>query len=395
MSAGSKFIKILIPVLILIAGFAGMKWLKLSRQPPEKEVKIISGALVETLTVKIEDYDVMVPGTGTVQARQQAAIAPQVNGKVSYLAPDFVAGGFFKEGDLLFEIESVDYQLAIERAKATLSKAGYNLSTVESQARVARMEWDRLKLEGEKKPNPLVLYEPQLKNAQAEAASAKATLEQATLDMERTRVYAPFDCRIRSEEIDLGQYVRAGNSVGIAAGTRTAEIIVPLPLEELHWLRIPQKGSERIGSPATAKIIAGNQTFSWQGQIDRSLGEVDPQGRMSRVIVAVDDPYGLKNHSRKSGINLETGLFVKVEFHGKKLTGVISIPRSALRENATVWIAGRDNKLRVRPVTVVRQERDMLFIEKGLQEGERVILTSLPGAAEGMNLKPVEKGEDQ
>ncbi|MEE8423094.1 MAG: biotin/lipoyl-binding protein, partial [Thermodesulfobacteriota bacterium] len=195
MSAGSKLLKVSIPILILIAGFAGMKWLKLSRQPPQKEVKIISGALVETLTVKAEDHDVMVLGTGTVQARQQAAITPQVSGKVSYLAPDFVAGGFFKKGDLLFEIESVDYQLAIERTKATLSKAEYNLSTVESQARVARMEWDRLKLEGEKKPNPLVLYEPQLKNAQAEVASAKATLKQATLDMERTHVYAPFDCR--------------------------------------------------------------------------------------------------------------------------------------------------------------------------------------------------------
>lgn len=394
MSTGSKVLKVSIPILILIAGFAGMKWLKLSRQPPQKEVKIISGALVETLTVKAGDHDVMVLGTGTVQARQQAAITPQVSGKVSYLAPDFVAGGFFKKGDLLFEIESVDYQLAIERTKATLSKAEYNLSTVESQARVARMEWDRLKLEGEKKPNPLVLYEPQLKNAQAEVASAKATLEQAKLDMERIHVYAPFDCRIRSEEIDLGQYVRAGNSVGIAAGTETAEIIVPLPLEELHWLRIPRKGSDRIGSPVTAKIVAGNQTFTWQGHIDRSLGEIDPQSRMSRVIVAVDDPYNLKNRSRKSGINLETGLFVNVALHGKKLTGVIAIPRSALRENETVWIVDKSNKLRVRPVTVVRRERNLLFIEKGLKEGEKVVLTSLSGAVEGMKLRPIEKREE-
>ncbi len=395
MNSGSKLLKIFIPVLILIAGFAGMKWLKLSRQPPQKEVKIISGALVETLTVKTEDYEVMVLGTGTVQARQQAAITPQVNGKVSYLAPDFVAGGFFKQGDLLFEIESVDYQLAIERAKATLSKAEYNLSTVESQARVARIEWDRLKLEGEKKPNPLVLYEPQLKNVQAEIASAKATLKQAKLEMERTRVYAPFDCRVRSEEIDLGQYVRVGNSIGIVAGTETAEIIVPLPLEELHWLRIPQKESVSLGSPATAKIVVRNQTFTWQGHIDRSLGEVDPQGRMTRVIVAVDDPYDLKSRSRKSEINLEVGLFVKVALHGKKLADVIAIPRRALRENATVWIADKNNKLQIRPVTIVRRERDMLFIEKGLKEGERVVLTSLSGAAGGMNLRSIEKREDK
>ena len=156
--------------------------------------------------------------------------------------------------------------------------------------------------------------------------------------------------------------------------------------------------SERVcslGSPATAKIVVGNQTFTWQGHIDRSLGEVDPQGRMTRVIVTVDDPYDLKHRSRNSGINLEVGLFVKVTLHGKKLAGVIAIPRSALRENATVWIADKNNKLQIRPVTVVRRERDMLFIEKGLKEGERVVLTSLSGAAEGINLRAIEKREDK
>jgi RND family efflux transporter MFP subunit len=387
MSKKTLLVKIVLPIAVIIAGFAGMQIMIHFRAAPKKEVKESRGALVEVQSVQKRDLPVVVTGTGTVGPSQEASITTQVGGKVTYLAPGFVVGGLFAKGDLLFKIEDTDYRLTIDKAKAALTKAEFDLAMVEGQARVARIEWDRLKHEEKSDPNPLVLYEPQLKNARANVEAAKAALAQTKLDLARTSVFAPFDCLIRSEEIDLGQYVTVGKSVATVAGTGAAEIVVPLPLEELQWLAIPRKGSKGNGLPAKVKLTVGDRVLTWKGRVVRSLGEVDPRGRMARVVVAVTDPYNLEKGRDGELRDLEIGMFVDVEIAGKELSGVFTIPRSALRDGDAVWTMDEERKLRIKPVTVVRKEEDKIIVRDGFEEGDQVVLTNISGAAEGMKLR--------
>ncbi|HBX42711.1 MAG TPA: efflux RND transporter periplasmic adaptor subunit [Deltaproteobacteria bacterium] len=387
MSKKTILLKIALPIVIILAGFAGMQLMVHSRSSPKKEVKESKGLLVEVKRVTRENLPVAVLGTGTVGAGQEASITPQVNGRVAYLAPGFVVGGLFRKGDLLFRIEETDYRLAIERAKAAIAKAEFDLATVEGQARVARIEWERLRLAETREPSPLVFFEPQLKNARANVDSAKAALSQAELDLARTSVYAPFPCLVRSEEIDLGQYVTVGKSVATVAGTGAAEIVVPLPLEEMQWITIPRKGSGGNGSKALVTLAVGDQVLAWKGRVVRSLREVDPRGRMARVVVAVADPYNLDRGEDPKRRDLEFGTFVDVEITGKPLAGVFAVPRSALRDGDTVWTMDDEGRLRVTPVTVVRRGRDTVVLRDGFEEGDRVVLTNISGAAEGMQLR--------
>jgi len=391
MSKKTILLKIALPIVVILAGLAGMQIMVHSRAAPKKEVKESRGVLVEVKSVTRENLPVVVMGTGTVGSRQEASITPQVNGRVTYLAPGFVVGGLFRKGDLLFRIEDTDYRLAIDGAKAALAKAEFDLATVEGQAHVARIEWERLHLAETKEPSPLVLYEPQLKNARASVDSAKAGLSQAELDLARTSVYAPFPCLVRSEEIDLGQYVTVGKSVATVAGTGAAEIVVPLPLEEMQWITIPRKGSNGNGSKALVKLAVGDQVLTWKGQVVRSLGEVDPRGRMARVVVGVADPYNLQRGGDSKRQDLEIGMFADVEIIGKTLSGVFSVPRSALRDGDTVWKMDEEGRLRVTPVTVVRRERDTVILRDGFEEGDMVVLTNISGAAEGMQLRLAEE----
>lgn len=387
MSKKTVLLKIALPIAVIIAGFAGMQIMVHSRAAPKKEVKESRGALVEVQNVQKRNLPVVVTGTGTVGPSQEASITSQVGGKVTYLAPGFVVGGLFAKGDLLFKIEDTDYRLAIDKAKAALTKAEFDLAMVEGQARVARIEWDRLKHEEKSDPNPLVLYEPQLKNARANVEAAKAALAQTELDLARTSVFAPFACLIRSEEIDLGQYVTIGKSVAKVAGTGAAEIVVPLPLEELQWIAIPRKGKKGNGLPAKVKLTVGDRVLTWKGRVVRSLGEVDPRGRMARVVVAVADPYNLEKGRGRDLRDLEIGMFVDVEIAGKELSGVFTIPRFALRDGDTVWTMDEERTLRIKPVTVIRKEQDKIIVRDGLEEGDQVVLTNISGAAEGMKLR--------
>jgi RND family efflux transporter MFP subunit len=390
MSRRAKLIKVVLPVSILVISFALMILMVFLRRAPQKEVKENPGVLVQVITAYKENHQVVVAGTGTVHSRREASITPQVSGKVSFVTDRFVAGGFFKKGDLLFAIEKVDYELAVERANASLAQAELELAQEESNARIARLEWERLSIKNTEEPNPLVLYEPQLKKARANVASAKAARKQAQLDLDRTRLYAPFNCRVRKEEVALGQHIRSGTNVALVAGTDHAEIIVPLSFDEMHWLKIPRHGSTIQGSSATVRIMSGYTSYSWEGKVVRSLGEVDEKGRMARVVVSVTDPYRLSMKRTNGEPDLEVGMFVEVDMFGEKLADVVMLPRGAVREGNTVWIADDQNMLRIRPVKILRSEKENVIVQSGLSDGDRVVLTKIQGAADGMKLRPLE-----
>ena len=377
-------LKIVLPFLVLGVGVAIFMVFVFSRQAPVKEVQEFAGVLVETVTVQRDDHLVTVAATGTVQSRQKTEIVAQVSGQVTLLADDFIAGGMFKEGETLFQLEDIDYQLAVQRAEADLAAAELELAMVKGRARVARDEWQRLQV-GQGEPNPLVLYEPQLKNAEGRVIAANAALKQAGINLQRTEVRAPFNCLVLSEGIDLGQYVRGGATVGTLLGTDTAEIVVPLPLDALPWLTIPRGGGQ--GAAATVRFTAGALSYYWLGKVVRALGEVDPLGRMARVVVAVDDPYLLQRPATDERPPLAVGSFVDLELQGKRLPSVSVLPRRALRDDNTVWVADSGSLLRIRTVQVLRRERESVIIGGGLQDGERVIVTALAGAADGLKVR--------
>ena len=386
MSLRSKLIKILLPVIILLVGAAVMAALVTSRKAPKKEARTDPGALARVIEVRPSEAGVTVRGTGTVQPAMSVTIIPQVGGRVELASPALVGGGFFKGGETLFEIERADYELGVQRAEAALVKAEYELARIESQAKVARTEWERLNGNSAEAPNPLAVYEPQLKDAEGSVKSARAAFSMAKLDLERTRLTAPFNSIVRSESIDPGQYVTPATGAVQLSGTDVAEIIVPLPLDELAWVSVPRSPGE-AGSVAVVTMEVGGKAHSWKGSVVRSLGEVDPNGRMIRVVVAVEDPYGLKKDNGKKP-PLFFGAFVEVDFEGRRVEKLITIPRAALREGSTIWVAGPDDRLIIKDVEVLRIESEIVLLKGGLLGGDRVVITTLAGAADGMRLRP-------
>jgi RND family efflux transporter MFP subunit len=389
MSRKTIFLKIIIPVVVIIIGVLIMLALIARRPAPYREIKEDPGIIVQLFTVEKKKTEIIVRGTGTVEAAQEVSLIPQVNGRISYRAPQLAKGGFFKKGEVLFRIEDTDYRLALEQELAARAKAEYELATIESQAQIARAEWERLNKGKDVPPNPLVVYEPQLKNAKASLASADASVKRAELDLERTNVSVAFNSRVRSESIDLGQYVRTGTSVAVLSGTNTAEIIVPLPLEDLRWLKIPDREENNHGSPATVQVQIGENLYEWEGYVIRSSGEVDPKSRMMQVIVEIQDPYGLRGEDDSLRPALAVGTFVQVQIQGKMLESVSVIPRAAFRDNSTVWLMDKNHKLRIQSVVPIRIEKENVIIDEGLDNGDMLVLTNISGAANGMKLRPV------
>ena len=378
-------------LLILSAGIGVKAALKATRKPPKKKAAKISGLLVQVLQAKVTDHQVRLTGHGQAQPRREVSIVPQVSGKVVAVHPQLVAGGVVRAGETLLRIDPADYKLNVEQARAAVATAQQKLAVEESSARVARQEWKLLGSQVSRgEPSPLTLREPQLKAARAALDSARAKLKVAQLGLSRTSLRAPFNMRIRRETVEVGQYVAATREVASAFGTDTVEVVVPVKASDLRWLDLPvaRAGGKARPSRTEVEVLqdTGADKVKRPARLVRSMGEIDSSSRLSRVVVAIDDPYNLK--AGASALPpLQVGSFVEVIMRGERLQGVVAIPTETLRIGGKVWVAGADDKLQVRKVTVAWLTSDQALISAGLSQGDRVITTAISGAVDGMLLR--------
>ena len=391
MSKTKKRILQTVLTLGLIAlGALGMIKLTESKPQIKKRKAVVSLPMVRTLEVKTASQAVVIKGEGTVKPLQEIDLVPQVDGKVVYIAPSLINGGQFKKGEVLLGIEPDDYRLAVTFARSKVKNSESLLRMAEEESAVAKEEWFQLYVDdaGEgQKPTPLVLKQPQLAAAKAKLAADEADLKKAMLNLERTKIKAPFDGRVEKEDVDLGQYVRPGEKLATIFSTGSAEIAVPLEDESLRWFHVPGfTPGQGPGAKAVIQARIAGKERSWVGQVVRAEGKLDEQTRMVRVVVRVHQPYATIPP-------LAMGLFATVKIKGHNIPDMAVIPRSALHQGNVVWIVDQDGRLHYRTVKVVRIDGEQAQISSGLKTGEQVVISPLKTVTDGMKVRPLPQEE--
>ena len=274
------------------------------------------------------------------------------------------------------------------RSRAAIAQAELRLETERQEAAVALEEWELL---GAGRPTPLALREPQIAEAQASLASAEANLQQAEYDLERTVVRAPFAGRVRSERVDVGQFVQRGNSVATLYAVDAAEVRLPIPDVELQFVDLPlgyrgDGGFESVSGPDVVlrSEFAGNR-YEWRGKIVRTEGEIDPRTRMVHAIARIEDPYARSGRSGRPP--LAVGMFVEAEIQGRSSGEIVVLPRSVLRGADQVLVVNERDELRFQQVEIFRLERDRVLVRSGLEEGEQIVVSPLENAVNGMKVR--------
>ena len=374
-----KALKIVIPIVVLIAGFAAAALIASARKAPPRVDRPALGPLVEVIPTEVTDVPVIVSGHGEVVARVVVDLMPQVTGQVVKIHHSLVAGGFFKAGEVLVVIDPRDYDLAVERAQAAVARAKVTLEREQAEAEVAREEWDGLH-PGEE-PTGLVIREPQIRQAEAEYAASVADLNIAKLNLERTLISLPFDGVIVSESVDVGQFVGNGTRLATVYGTDFVDVRVPLDSRELVWFDVPT-GQGTMGPRAEVSVKLGGREVTWSGRVTRMEAQVDQISRMIHVVVEVADPYQTNADHQP----LLPGTFVDVSIFGRTLAGVVAIPRHAIRDGNRVWVYD-DGALRVREVEVLRSDRLQSLVASGLDGNDLVVVSSLDAVTDGMKVR--------
>ncbi len=387
-TGGTKdYAQVVLVALLLVLGLTVFRALASLREAPVRAETPVARPLVEVRPVRVETMPMNVRGFGTVQPRVEVSVVPQVAGRVVACHPSFVNGGFFKAHEPLITIDQRDYELAVQNAASAVAAAEVAVAREQAEAVVARQEWQQLH-PGTEPTSPLVLREPQVKQAQAQLQAAEAQYSRALLDLQRTEVSLPFNGRISQKSVDVGQYVTPGQPVAQVYGTDVVEIVVPLEDRELQWFDIPKEGPSQenpgaTGPVARLKTVFAGRPYAWEGRVVRTQGRIDEAARTVPVVIEVKAPFTPTDDRPP----LVPGMFIhQVEIQGHSVPGIVRIPRYALRKGRSVWVA-EEGRLRIRNVTIARQDDRSVYISQGLADGDQVILSALDAVSDGMEIR--------
>jgi multidrug efflux system membrane fusion protein len=384
--------KALYPAVLLAVGIVMAFVLVLAKPRASTEIHEPPAPLVRVVPVATGDIPMVVRTQGRVEPRAEIDLVAEVAGKVVEVAPTLAAGGFFGEGDLLVRIDPHDYALAVDRARAEVARAEVRIAMEKAEASVAVREWKDI---GEGAAPALVAREPQLAEAAAGLAAARAMLAQATRDLERTAIQAPFAGRVREEDVDVGQFIARGEKIARIYSTDVAEIRLPLADDDLAFLDLNMawRDSEKNapGPEVTVHAEFAGHRWHWKGRIVRTEGQIDPATHVIHAVASIDDPYGRGSDPARPP--LAAGLFVEADITGRLASNVVTLPRAAMRGESRVLVVDADDRLRSRKVKVLRREGDRVIVSEGLATGERVCVSTLEVATDGMKVRVAEDQE--
>ena len=392
MSFTKKMLRYFLPLgLIVLAIVVVIGMATISRgKRPERQDSGQTAVLVETIPAEARSLNFIVQSQGSVRPRTQTTLVAQVSGIIVSVSADFVAGGFFRAGEVLLEIDPSDYQTALKRAEAALASRRAKLAEEKSRSEQAVKDWRNLGRAGD--PPDLVMRKPQLADAQANVLAAEADIEKARRDLQRTRISVPYDGLLRARRVDIGQYVTPGTQLGVSFAVDTAEIRLPLAAADLAFLDLPPSTDTELEDYPEVSLAAeiGGVTKTWDARLIRTEGVLDESSRVLYAVASVVDPYGLLGQSQQD--ELRMGSFVRAAISGRYINDVVVLPRFVLRNDNTVLVANEERELEVREVSVARAEARQVYITDGISDGEMVVTTTLDAPIPGTRL--VIRGED-
>jgi len=381
----ARIFAVLIPGVICLGGVAFAGMLVATRPEAERNPPENTGIPVRVAAMAASTESIAIRARGQVIAARQVVMQPEVQGRVRWVHEELVPGGRLSEGDTLIRVDPRDFQAALQQQRAQVENSRLAITQEESRQVIAQREWELLREDrgaASQGGRQLALREPQIRAAEAQLQASRSGLAQARTNLSRTRLGAPFDSLVQVENVDVGQLVGPTSQVATLVGTEHFWVQVPIPVEQLRWVRLPS--GDTPGSPAVVRQQVGeDDAIVRDGRVIRLLGDLDPVGRMARVLVEIDDPLG-------SGDDLPMllGASVEVEIEAGELEGVFRVPRAAVHSGDTVYLFG-DGQLAIASVDVAWRDQDSLLV-RGLSPGAQVVLSPVSPAIEGTRLRRVE-----
>lgn len=359
-----------LPFVIILVGWAGYLFLSIEDEKPKKEEADKRTIKTRATDIVRTNYPVSVKTHGFIRPHNEVTLTTEVAGRIIDVAPAFETGNFFDEGDILLSLDSSDYEAAAISAKAQLARAEAQYALERTRSDQAKLNWEDLGYREE--PNELVLRLPQVRETKAAVDAAKAQLERAERNLERTKIRAPFAGRVRQRNVGLGQSVGTNTPLGTIFAVDYAEVRLPVSGRQLRFLRLPESTADPALPVTLSDALNEHMNHNWKAKIVRTEGILDPNSLELFAIARVDDPFGLNSESPP----LRIGQPVTGYIQGQTLTNVIALPRSSVRQLDQIYLIERETlSLERRSIEALWEDQENVFVED-IHDADRFLVST-------------------
>lgn len=380
--------KQLILIIVLIAGSVALASYLIKTKPePRKRVRAPTIPVVEVITPKLQTYTQRIRSSGSVETNQSTNIISEVSGKITRIDKVFEEGNYFPSGQQLLTIDNTNYKNAIIIASAEVSQRELAIKTEQNLANLAVRE-ARI-LGNNRTLGEMASRKPQITAALANLEASRVRLQQARDDLSKTRIQAPYEGRILSRNVNIGQYVTPGTLLGTVYSIDYVEVRLPMSLTEYEQLNLPENYSnQKLDTNKLPKVTFsanfGPTRYTWDGRVSRVSAAMDARTRQISVIARIDEPF---RKSSNGSPPVKIGQFLEADIIGTKLEGVYVIPTRSTRQNREVMLYD-EGTVRIRPITVLATENDLLVVQAdSIPANAKLIVTPMPSAKDGMTVR--------
>lgn len=376
-----RFVAFALPALVVAGAIGGVIGMSVLKPKPDEKEEAVKATPVAVAYAEARPVNLSVTTQGEALPLREIDLTPEITGRVIAVSPSFIEGGAFTQGDMLLKIEPTEFELRVTQARAAVAQANNRYASEVAEAEIAKREWEEI---GNGEGSSLALRRPQLAEASAALASARAALKEAELQLSRTEIRAPFNGRVQSKSVDIGQFITAAAPIGRIFSSDVMQIALPLTDAELGRLGLSVGFVATKDNPGTSVTLTApmaGKVRNWTGRVTRTSSSFDRETRVLFAYVEVADPYG---SGADDGAPLAAGLFVTATIDGRAIENSVVIPRAALRGKDKVYIARDDDTMEIRQVAVAASNKNDAILIDGLADGEAVITSPVRGAAEGM-----------
>ena len=364
-------------VLAALAGLPGCK--QEAGSAPAQQVP-----QVEVISVVVQTIPDEPEFIGQAESSRPVEIRSQVTGLLkAVLYPE---GRDVKKGDSLYQIDPVPFQAAVAIAKAKIAEA-------EARLVQARQDLARVKpLLAQQAVSQKDVDDAVAGNMTAKALlqGAKAELIKAQFDLDNTLITAPIDGLIERSRYYEGRLVSAQTDL-LTVVHRVDPMFVVVSVPETFILKRRRDiESKKITHPGVYQL---------RGQLTLMDGTAYPD---EGVLDLLEPGLRTETGSRQTRITfpnpqrtLMPGQFVKVRFTGDTKTDAILIPQRAVLQGPQgpfVYVVGQDEKIQIRDVAASDWKGDQWLIDRGLNQGDRVVVNGLMKIGPGAPVKAVPWG---
>ena len=442
-------IAIALPLAILAGAFFGLKKLQAMLKPPPRKPREVDTLKVRCVELKPKTVQLHVDGFGSVRAKSEVHLAPQVTGRIDFVAPNLKAGAYVRKDQVLIQIDQSDFKHAADQARAQIAQAEAELKRIdqdeynlrasmvvqEEKVAIAKRELDRIEeaLKSEAvattareatalaylnnqaalvaQKNQMALIPVRREGAQAALQAAKVRLADAELDRERTTIRSPIDALVIEEHLEPGQTLTAYQPVATLASSDAYEVPVIIDAEQLQRLaalppesvwRDNQDPPKAAPAKATVTWLAFRDAFTWKGVLTR-LEPFDQKTRTAPLVVEVPNPLKADGQAERPPLALQA--YCRVRIEGKELSDALVVPEQAIQEGERLYLMNDDKALHIEPVRVRMRMGESAIIEPvqveengrprpSVKFGDQVITTPILYPVEGMALERIPSGTE-